>query len=650
MFNFRFAPAFACALGLFCSISTFAQETQLLSEVEVSAPKFPQKISQTGKVLTLISQDQIQSSFGKNLGELLQEQVGVSIVGARSAQGSNQEVYVRGSNTGHVLVLIDGFPINDPSHISQVWDWNLISLSTLERIEILKGGQSTLYGSDAMAAVINLVTKKSDVQQMKGSVGLLAGSFGTYSPQLQLQGKWQKWQWRFSGKDYFSSGFSAAKVAGGGEIDGFRQQNIDLAVSRPVGKNSWLDVYCSFQNYRGNLDAGPFTDELDYTSKAHSNSLRFQFQTKIKSADLYFRGFSDQINRVFRNDSTYIPPFAYSNFYESNYQGLSRGLELYAKIPLSNDLMGIVGAELRNQTTNQSDFSISSYGRYDSPNMDASLANQSIFAAYGLLQKNWNEKIGLELGARWNHSSTFGNFMSFNLNPYWYFRPNSKAFINISSGFKVPSLYQLYSPYGNLNLVAEKGLSYEFGWEKNVRNTKFRAVFFENRVKDGIVFQSKNVEPYGQYVNVSQQTTKGVELEFSFKRKKWSGQLSYTLMDGQISTLVGTKDSTYSSLIRRPKNAVSFRLSYDMSDKWKLSMLNQWIDARTDYVYDDETFAVVAKTLNAYLWTDLQATYQLNTKFRLGFVLKNVFNHEIMELYGYNGQIRNGQFNLEMKF
>ena len=121
-------------------------------------------------------------------------------------------------------------------------------------------------------------------------------------------------------------------------------------------------------------------------------------------------------------------------------------------------------------------------------------------------------------------------------------------------------------------------------------------------------------------------------------------------MDGQISTLVGTKDSTYSSLIRRPKNAVSFRLSYDMSDKWKLSMLNQWIDARTDYVYDDETFAVVAKTLNAYLWTDLQATYQLNTKFRLGFVLKNVFNHEIMELYGYNGQIRNGQFNLEMKF
>jgi vitamin B12 transporter len=84
---------------------------------------------------------------------------------------------------------MDGFPINDPSHISQVWDWNLISLSSLERIEILKGGQSTLYGSDAMAAVINLVTKKSDVQRLQSSIEVLVGALGTYSPQVQLRGK-----------------------------------------------------------------------------------------------------------------------------------------------------------------------------------------------------------------------------------------------------------------------------------------------------------------------------------------------------------------------------------------------------------------------------------------------------------------------------
>jgi vitamin B12 transporter len=653
MFKFSFASAFACALGLLCPITIDAQirsDSQVLSEVEVSAPKFPQKINQTGKVLTIISQEQIQLAFGKNLGELLQEQVGVSIVGARSAQGTNQEVYVRGSNTGHVLVLMDGFPINDPSHISQVWDWNLISLSSLERIEILKGGQSTLYGSDAMAAVINLVTKKSDVQRLQSSIEVLVGAFGTYSPQVQLRGKIQKWQWNLTAKDYFTSGFSAAKVIGGGEKDGFHQQNIDLSVSRPLGRKSWLDIYYQFQNYRGNLDAGPFTDELDYISKAHSNSIRLQFQTKIKSADIYVRAFTDQINRLFRNDSTFIPNNAFSNFYESNYQGLSRGLELYAKVPLGNEIIGIIGAELRNQTTDQSDFSISSYGRYDSPRIEAPLANQSIFAAYGLLQKNWNEKMGLEVGTRWNHSITFGNFMSFNVNPYWYYRPNLKLFVNVSSGFKVPSLYQLYSPYGNLNLMAEKGMSYEMGWEHTIGNSKLRGVFFENRVKDGIVFQSTDVEPYGQYVNVSQQNTRGAEAEFSFQQKKWSSQLNYTYLTGQISTLVGSKDSTYSSLIRRPKHNVSFRITYQWSQKWRLSLLNQWIDTRMDYVYDDQTFAVVAKSLNAYLWTDLQVSFQWNKKCRLGFLLKNVFNQEIEELYGYNGQIRNWQLNVGFRF
>ncbi len=101
-------------------------------------------MSRTGKVVSIISNAQIQASMGKGLGELLQEQVGIQVVGARSAPGSNQEIYVRGANTGHVLLLIDGFPVNDPSHISQVMDWNLINLANIERIEILKGGQSTL--------------------------------------------------------------------------------------------------------------------------------------------------------------------------------------------------------------------------------------------------------------------------------------------------------------------------------------------------------------------------------------------------------------------------------------------------------------------------------------------------------------------------
>ena len=124
-----------------------------LSEVTISAPKYPEKLARSGKVVSVISAEMIQANLGKSLGELLQQSVGVAVVGARSAPGTNQEIYVRGANTGHVLLLVDGFPVNDPSNITSVMDWNLINLATIERIEILKGGQSTLYGSDAMVAV-----------------------------------------------------------------------------------------------------------------------------------------------------------------------------------------------------------------------------------------------------------------------------------------------------------------------------------------------------------------------------------------------------------------------------------------------------------------------------------------------------------------
>ena len=129
---------------LYSPLSTLERDSTL-SEVTISAPKYPEKLARSGKVVSVISAEMIMANQGKSLGELLQQSVGVSVVGARSAPGTNQEIYVRGANTGQVLLLMDGFPLNDPSHISSVMDWNLINLANIERIEILKGGQSTLY-------------------------------------------------------------------------------------------------------------------------------------------------------------------------------------------------------------------------------------------------------------------------------------------------------------------------------------------------------------------------------------------------------------------------------------------------------------------------------------------------------------------------
>ena len=623
----------------------------ILEEVEVSAPKLAGKLARTGKVLTLITTEQIRASLGKSLGELLQEQVGISVVGARSAPGSNQEIYVRGANTGHVLLLMDGFPLNDPSHISQVMDWNLINLANIQKIEIIKGGQSTLYGSDAMSAVINLVTKKSDKDVTNGSLLIQGGGFGTYSAQVQVNTQLAKNRFGISLQNYSTDGFSAAKDSvKKGENDGMRQQSILATWSRPIGKRSLIDVNYQALFYQGNLDAGPFMDDRDYTSKAKSNSIRLQWQYQLKHGDLFVRGFQDVIDRVFRNDSTYIPLNAWSNYSESTYKGVNQGAEAYLKGTFLKQIEYVLGAEYKNQATQQSDFSVSAYGRYDSPKLAESIANQSIFGTYLTIQKEWNSNLGVEIGGRWNRQSTFGDFSTVNINPYWKYSKSGKAFINYYTSFKTPSLYQLFSPYGNLALKPEQGKTFELGLEQNMGNFHARLVGFQNDVKDGIVFQSISVEPYGKYGNVSQQTTRGLEAELSFTKKKWTGNVSYTYLNGTMQNKFDGKDSTYSSLIRRPTNQLQARLIFNANSKLNFSFMAQFVGERKDYFYDESIYSTVPKVLKNYLWTELQVGYQISKNLNASLMVKNLLGQEIVELYGYTGQSRNVQASLFWKF
>jgi vitamin B12 transporter len=625
----------------------------ILDEVEVSAPKLAGKLARTGKVVTLINSEQIRASLGKSLGELLQEQVGISVVGARSAPGSNQDIYVRGASTGHVLLLMDGFPLNDPSNISQVMDWNLINLANIQKIEIIKGGQSTLYGSDAMSAVINLVTKKSSQDATSGSLLFQGGGFGTYSTQLQVNTRVAKNRFGISLQNYSTQGFSAAKdtlLNSKAENDGMRQQSLSLTWSRPIGKRSLIDVNYQALFYQGNLDAGPFMDDQDYTSKAKSSSIRLQWQYQLKHADLFVRGFQDVIDRVFRNDSTYVPLNAWSNYSESTYKGINQGAEVYLKGTFSKQIEYVLGAEYKNQATQQSDFSISSYGRYDSPKISEKIANQSIFGTYLTVQKEWNSNIGLEIGGRWNRQSTFGDFSTVNVNPYWKYSKSGKAFFNFYTSFKTPSLYQLFSPYGNLALKPEQGKTFELGFEQSMGDFHARLVGFQNEVKDGIVFQSISVEPYGKYGNVSQQTTRGLEAELGFSKKKWTGNVSYTYLNGTMLNKIGGKDSTYSSLIRRPTNQLIARVIFRVNAKLNFSLMAQFVGERKDYFYDESIYSTVPKVLKRYLWTELQVGYQISKNLNASIMVKNLLGQEIVELYGYTGQSRNVQASVLWKF
>src|SRR4030095_11874015 len=191
----------------------FAQEdssAKSMDEVVITANKFPQKQSSTGKVLTVITQEQLQKNAGRTISEILNEQVGVSVNGATNTLGTIQFLYTRGAAFANTLILIDGIPLNDPSNINSEFDLNTFTIYQIERIEILKGAQSTLYGSDAVAGVVNIITKKKGNKPFGAAIDFSAGSFGTFGGNVALMGSTNDASYHVSYSKIKSKGISSA--------------------------------------------------------------------------------------------------------------------------------------------------------------------------------------------------------------------------------------------------------------------------------------------------------------------------------------------------------------------------------------------------------------------------------------------------------
>src|SRR5687767_3146314 len=159
-----------------------------LDEVVITANKYPTKTSSTGKVLNVITRRQLEQAGGKDLSQLLNEQTGIYINGANSNPGKDKSVFLRGAKVDHTLITIDGVPVYDATGIGSNFDIRQIPIESIERIEILKGSQSTLYGSDAIAGVINVITKKGGDKPFGGHALLSYGSWQTVRAASGFQG------------------------------------------------------------------------------------------------------------------------------------------------------------------------------------------------------------------------------------------------------------------------------------------------------------------------------------------------------------------------------------------------------------------------------------------------------------------------------
>jgi len=609
----------ACFIGspLLAQDSTYKS----LDNVIITAAKFPQKQSTTGKVVSVITQQQLQRSEGKDLSQVLNEQTGINVNGANSNPGKDKTIFLRGASSNYTLILLDGIPLIDPSLTGGTFDIRLIPLGEIERIEILKGSQSTLYGSSAIAGVINIITKKSGIKKIQGDALAAYGSYNSFKGAVNISGSGKILDYNIGYEYYTTAGISEAKDTTGKmgfDKDGFRMHSFQGKLGINVSDALKITPYFRYTDFKGDYDDGPFADAPNkYTSTLLNTGLVGSYRYTAGTVSMNYG--CDYVQRFYNG---------------APYKGQFQHAEAYVNHDINKVVQFLAGLN---------------YQYYRMPPSDTS---NNLTSAYASVFVKTKDGFNAELGGRYNHHNKYGNNFTYSFNPSYLIQGEIKVFANFSSGFRAPSISELFGPFGaNPNLKPEKSANIEAGiesWNKS-KTVSFLVTAFHRDIKDVIAYDFVL-----GYLNRDKQKDQGIETEINLQaNKKLNVRASYAYVKGEITQSISGKDTTFNNLIRRPKHSVNLYGGYQFNDRFFANINFQFFSKRRDIFYNPATYYTPEqKILGSYALLNVYGEYGLYmNKLKLFLDVKNLLdNQNYYEAYGFNVQGINVTGGLRFKF
>lgn len=644
---------FAVAALIACSQLHAQQDT--LDNVTVTAAKYSTKTTETGKVVITIGRQQIEKAGSRDLAQVITELGGVFINGYTNNGGKEKNIYLRGAKVDYTLITVDGVPVYDASGIGSNFDIRNLAIDNVERIEILKGSQSTLYGSDAVAGVINIITKKGGSGPVGGNAMLEYGSYNTWRGSAAVSGTVNRVDYNLGYAHWSTKGFSEAQRPYNAtkiyDRDGFNQNNLQASLGVQAAKKVRLQPFFRYNKNRGSLDNDAFVDERDFTYTGRN------LQTGIKNTVGTGKGQLNVLYQFNKTDRSYlndsVDVAGYYKYDQSGYKAKEHFAEAFWVYPFSSTRL-TVGADYR---ASAYDYNAVQKNIYSPALQKTALSGDSIkqaqVSAYAALNYRY-QNFSSEGGGRFNHHSEYGNNFAFNANPAYLIKRRVKVFANVSSGYKTPSLYQLFSQYGNKALKPETALTLEGGAQAFSTDGKasVRITWFNRRVKDVIAFFYNPSTFRSSYINQDRQHDYGLDVDGSVNlTDKISLRAFYSYANGRITTKQGSKDTTYFNLLRRPKSTVNVSVGAQITKALYASLNANNVGQRTDVYYDPATFAAQAITLRPYTLVNFYAEYGFaKARLKLFADLRNLFDESYSDIYGYNTAGFNAYGGLRFRF